>query len=122
MFAKKYAKGIMSLVATLATLIVGALTDGSITVAEGLTIGGALVGTIAVVGIPNTPTNPALKTVAQVAAPILSGLAVAVVTPDGITVSVLLNMVIAAAGVIGVYAVKNQGDDYTRLGATPNAV
>ena len=119
MIIKKYAKGATSLIVTGLTLVVGALTDNNISTAEWLTIGAALIGTIAVVGIPNTPSNPALKTVAQVLAPVLGGLAAALVTPDGISASVLVNLAIAAAGAAGVYAVPNSGDTYTRLGQAP---
>jgi hypothetical protein len=122
MFFRKYAKGFMSLAVTLITLIVGALTDNNISTAEWLTVGGAFVATLAVVGVPNSPSNPALKTVAQVLAPVLGGLATAIVTPDGITASVLLNLAIAAAGAAGVYGVRNSGDTYTRLGSAPSVV
>lgn len=112
----KYAKGWASLAITVLTLVVGVMTDG-ITAAEWLTVGGAAVGTVAVVGLPNLPENPAVKTVAQVAGVILGGLAAAIVTPDGITTSVVVQLVIAAAGAIGVYEVKNVGDKYAVLRA-----
>lgn len=120
MAVKKYGKGIASLAVTLINLLIGALTDNNISSAEWLTIGASLVATIAVVGVPNSPSNPALKTVAQVLAPVLGGLAVAIVTPEGISSTVVLTLVVAAAGAAGVYQVPNHGDTYSRLGQTGN--
>lgn len=120
LFVKKYAKGFGSLATTVLVLLVAALTDNHVSTAEWLTIGASLVGTVAVVGIPNTPSSPAVKTVAQVLAPILGGFATAIVTPDGITPAVMCNVAIAALGAIGVYQIRNSGDTYTRLGETPS--
>lgn len=110
---QKYAKGWASLAVTLVTLLLGVVTDG-ITLAEWLTVGGAFVGTIAVVGLPNLPRNPAVKAIAQAMGAVLGGLAVAIVTPEGITTTVILQLVIVVFGTLGVNQVSNVGDRYDR--------
>jgi hypothetical protein len=106
-FASKYSRGIVSLAVTLLVLINGALTDGHLTGVEALQAGASLAATIAVVGIPNTVTNPALKTVAQTLAVVLAGIVAALAGPDGITPAVLNNLVIQGLGVWGVYSVTS---------------
>jgi hypothetical protein len=108
---QRYSKFLMSLLVTVATLLVGVLTDG-ITTAEWLTVAASAVASAAVLLTANTLGSPAVKTALQALAPFLGGLAVAVLTPDGITASVVINLAIAAAGVFGVYGSRNVGDDY----------
>lgn len=107
----KYGKGVGSLVITTAVLVVGVI-DGGVTLAEWLTVGGALAGTIAVVALPNLPTSPAVKTVAQGVSVVASGLAAALLDPAGITSTVVIMLAVQAAGVFGVYQIPNVGDQY----------
>jgi hypothetical protein len=106
-FAHKYSRGFMSLLVTALVLVNGAQSDGNLTHLEILQVAASLAGTIAVVGIPNTITNPALKTIAQTAAVTLSALAAAIAGPDGVTSAVLTNLVIQGLGVWGVYQVSS---------------
>jgi len=105
-FVRYYSRGILSLGATVLVALISALSDNRVTAAEWLVIAGALVGTVAVVGIPNTVTNPAIKPAAQVLAPVLSGFATALLTPEGITATVMATVGLSALAAIGVYSVK----------------
>jgi hypothetical protein len=115
-FAAKYSRGLMSLAVTALVLLNGALSDDSLTKLEALQAGASLAGTIAVVGIPNTITSPALKTIAQTFAVVLSALGAALVGPDGVTSAVLSSILIQALGVWGVYQVSTTAPLAERVG------
>ncbi len=97
-----YAKGILSLVLTVAVGWVVAAGAGPITTAGWFALGGSLLATVATVGLPNTPTSPAAKAVAQALAIVATGIGLLIDSTIGV-----VPLLIQAAGVFGVYGVSN---------------
>jgi len=108
----KYGKGIGALIATALVAWIAARTDGSVSAAEWWTMGGSLAALVATVGIPNTVTNPAVKMVAQVAGILVGGIGATLSSGTAVDASVVVQLVVQAAGALGVYSIGNVGDDY----------
>ncbi len=102
-----YAKGILSLVLTVAVGWVVAAGAGPITTAGWFALGGSLLATVATVGLPNTPTSPAAKAVAQALAIVATGIGLLIDSGAGVTTIGVVPLLIQAAGVFGVYGVSN---------------
>lgn len=103
-----YTKGILSLVLTVAVGWVVAAGTGPITTAGWFALGGSLLATIATVGIPNTPTSPAAKAIAQALAIVVTGVGLLIDGGAGVTAIGIVPLLIQAAGVFSVYAVPNK--------------
>lgn len=107
---QKYAKLIMQVVVTVATGVVAALAgDNLVDSVEWVNVAIVGVGAAAVFAGPNIPGAAYTKSILAALAAILTILASAIV--GGIQTVEVIQMVIAAAGAVGVWAVPNRGQD-----------
>lgn len=107
-FAKKYAKLIAQLLVTVALAIVAALGgDNLVTSVEWVNVAIVACGAAAVFYGPNVPGAKYTKLVVSALAAVLTLLASAIV--GGVQTVELIQMLIAAAGAVGVYGVQNKG-------------
>lgn len=105
---QKYAKLALQVVVTVATALVAALAgDNLVDSVEWVNVAIVGVGAGAVFYGPNIPGAPITKAVLSVLAAVLTVLASAIV--GGIQTVEVIQMLIAGAGAIGVYAVPNRG-------------
>lgn len=105
---QKYAKLIMQLVVTVAAAIVAYLAnDNAVDSVEWVNVAIIGVGSASVLYAPNIPGAPVAKFVMSALAAVLTVLASAIV--GGIQPVELIQMLIAGAGAVGVYAVPNRG-------------
>lgn len=111
-----YLKAIVSLLFAGGTLLASSLSDGVITPVEWIQIGIAGVTAFAVLMTANVPGSMAAKTII---AAVLAGLNFLVgAVGDGMTPAEWVNFILAAAGVLAVWAVPNPGAvQFARTGA-----
>lgn len=101
-----YAKMVAQIVATAVSAAIVALTgDGAFSNVELINIAIATVGAIGVFYVPNASNGPVAKAVVATLMAVLT-LAVNLIA-DGVTLSEWLQLVVAALGALGVYAVRN---------------
>jgi hypothetical protein len=112
-FVRKYAKAELSLVAAVAVTWVTAAQAGPVGVAGWLAIVGSIAATIATAGLPNTVTDPAVKTAAQAISILAIGIG-GLLSSHGLTTTGVVSLVIQAAALYGVHWVTNVGDAYDR--------
>lgn len=106
----KYAKLIMQVVVTVATGVVAALAgDNAVDSVEWVNVAIVGVGAAAVFAAPNVPGAAYTKSILAVLTAVLTILASAIV--GGVQTVEIIQMVIAGAGAVGVYAVPNRGQD-----------
>ncbi|MFA7264861.1 MAG: hypothetical protein WC054_00875 [Candidatus Nanopelagicales bacterium] len=104
----KYAKLVMQVVVTIAAALVAALAgDNVVDSVEWVNVAIIGVGAAAVFTAPNIPGAKYTKFIVSALAAILTVLASAIV--GGIQTVELIQMLIAAAGAVGVYAIPNRG-------------
>lgn len=104
----KYAKLLMQVLVTIAVAVVAALAgDNLVDSIEWVNVAIVGVGAAAVFYGPNIPGAPVTKLVLSALAAILTILASAIT--DGIQTVEVIQMLIAAAGAVGVWAVPNTG-------------
>lgn len=107
---RKYAKLIVQVLVTVATALVAALATGNVVdSAEWVNVAIVGVGALAVFAAPNIPGAAYTKSILAALAAVLTVLASAIL--DGIQITEVIQMLIAAAGAVGVYAVPNRGQD-----------
>lgn len=104
---QKYAKLIMQVVVTVAAALVAALADNVIGSVEWVNVAIIGVGAASVFYAPNIPGAPVTKFVLSALSAVLTVLASAIV--GGLQTVEVIQMAIAAAGAVGVYAVPNRG-------------
>jgi hypothetical protein len=104
-----YAKSLLAVLVTGIYAVVAALTDNTISTVEWISVGIALSGAAAVFTAPNVPHAKFTKSVLAVITAVLTFFVTAVV--DGVSTSEWLQVLIIAAGAIGVYAVPNKTVD-----------
>lgn len=103
-----YAKTLVALAVAGLTVLASALTDGYISTGEGVQIAVAVTTATSVYLVPNVPQWPWLKTaIAAVLAAL--NLATTLIT-DGLSSAEMVNLVLAALGVLMVYAWPNRPD------------
>jgi uncharacterized membrane protein (UPF0136 family) len=101
-----YAKALVAFLVTLLSGIVAALTgDNHVDSTEWINVAIAATGALAVFTAPNVPGARVTKFVLAALTAVLT-LAVNLIA-DGVTVSEWLQLLVAAAGAVGVYAVPN---------------
>lgn len=101
-----YAKMFMMLLAAVVSAIVAALTgDNHVDPVEWVNVAIAGVAAAAVFAAPNVPGSNYTKSVLAVLAAVLTLLANLIL--GGLTVSEVLQLIVAALGALGVYAVPN---------------
>jgi hypothetical protein len=105
---QKYSKLIVAVLVTVATALSGVLTDG-VTSAEWINVAVAAVGAAGVFAAPNVPGAKYTKAILAVLAAVLSFLVSAIT--DGISGQEWLQVLILAAGAVGVYSVPNKSGD-----------
>jgi hypothetical protein len=106
----KYSKLVMQVVVTVAAAVVAALTgDNLVSSVEWVNVAIAGVGAAAVFAGPNIPGAAYTKAILAALAAILMILVSAIT--DGLQTVEIIQMVIAAAGAVGVYAVPNRGQE-----------
>jgi hypothetical protein len=101
-----YAKSLLAVLVAGIYAIVAALTDNTITNVEWINVGIAVAGAAAVFTAPNVPGAKTTKFVLAVITAVLTFFTTAVA--DGVTTSEWLQVLIIAAGALGVYAVPNK--------------
>lgn len=104
-----YAKFLLAVVATVASAIAAAVTDGHITSVEVVNIAIAGLGAIGVVIVPNLPDGVAAYSKAIVAA--LMAIATALVgflMAGPVTTSEIVQLIVIALAAVGVFVVPNQ--------------
>jgi len=101
-----YAKSLLAVLVTAITAIVAALTDNVITNVEWINVGIAAAGAAAVFAAPNVPGARYTKAVLAVITAVLTFFVTAVT--DGISAAEWMQVLVIAAGAIGVYAVPNK--------------
>lgn len=106
---KVYAKSIAAVVATVLSAIYISLGDGSVSSTEWVNVAIAGVGALTVFYAPNVPFAKYTKSVVAAATAGLIVLQSAIT--DGVTQTELIQIVLAVAGAVGVYAVKNKGQE-----------
>ena len=112
-----YAKAFVAVITTIISAVVVALTgDSIIDAVEWINVAIAGVGALQVFAAPNVPGARITKTVMAVFSAVLI-LATSLIT-DGFTTSEILQLLIAAAGAIGVYAIPNSGGNRVITDAT----
>lgn len=112
----QYAKALMAVLMTVASAIVAALTgDGLIGDVEWINIAIAAAAALSVFAAPNVPGARITKAVLAIIMAILV-LAVNLIA-DGITISEWLQLIVAGAGAVGVYAIPNR----PAIGTAPQA-
>lgn len=101
-----YAKTVAQILATGVAAVLVALTgDGAFSDVELINVAIAVVGAVGVLYVPNAPNGPVAKLVVSALMAVLT-LAVNLIA-DGVTISEWLQLVMAALGAIGVYAIPN---------------
>lgn len=101
-----YAKTVAQIVATgIAAMLVALTGDGQFSDVELINVAIAVVGAVGILYVPNAPNGPVAKAVVAVLMAVLT-LAVNLIA-DGVTISEWLQLVMAALGAIGVYAIPN---------------
>jgi phosphate/sulfate permease len=101
-----YAKSLLAVLVTVISAVVAAMTDNAVSTTEWINVAIAGVGAAAVFAAPNVPGSRYTKAVLAVLTAVLTFI-VTVVT-DGITTAEWLQVLVIAAGAIGVYAVPNK--------------
>lgn len=102
----KYAKAIAAIVATVLAAVAAALTgDNTIDATEWVNVAILAVGACGVFAGPNVPGARYTKSILALLTAGLTVLASVIV--GGITATELIQIVLAAAGAVGVYAVSN---------------
>ncbi|QIQ62935.1 hypothetical protein SEA_MOAB_50 [Streptomyces phage Moab] len=101
-----YAKSLLAVLVTVISAVVASLTDNTITNVEWINVAIAGVGAAAVFAAPNIPGSRYTKAVLAVLTAVLTFL-VTVIT-DGVSSAEWLQILVIAAGAIGVYAVPNK--------------
>lgn len=101
-----YAKFVLAVIVTVISGVVAALTDGVVTNVEWINVAIAGVGAAAVFAAPNVPGARFTKSILAVLAAILTFLVTGIT--DGISTAEWLQILVIAAGAIGVYAVPNK--------------
>lgn len=102
----QYAKSVAQVVATMASAAVVLLATGTDwTAANTLNVINAGVMAVGVLYVANSPSAPVAKMLVSVLSAVLALAATFVV--GGFTVSEILQLVVAALGALGVYAVRN---------------
>lgn len=101
-----YAKFVLAVIVTVISGIVAALTDGVVTNVEWINVAIAGVGAAAVFAAPNVPGARFTKSILAVLAAVLTFLVTGIT--DGISTAEWLQILVIAAGAIGVYAVPNK--------------
>lgn len=109
----KYAKLFAMVATTVLVALVPFLSDNVVTGAEWINIAIIGVGAAAVFAAPNVPGARYTKAVLAVLSAVLVLLASFIT--NGLNVSEVIQLVIAAAGALGVYAVPNAGTDLTTV-------
>lgn len=105
-----YAKAGVAIVVTVIMAIIAAMAgDDLVSATEWVNVAIAGVGAAAVFASPNVRGSRYTKAVLAVLTAVLTVLVSAIV--DGITTTELLQILVAAAGAIGVYAVPNKGTE-----------
>jgi hypothetical protein len=112
-----YAKSLLAVIVTAITAIVAAMTDNVITDVEWINVGLAAAGAAAVFAAPNVPGAKYTKGILAVIVAVLTFFVGAVT--DGISTAEWLQVLVIAAGAIGVIAVPNKPS--TMIGA-PSAL
>lgn len=112
-----YAKSLLAVLVTVVSAVVAAMTDGAISNVEWINVAIAGAGAAAVFAAPNVPGARYTKSVLAVLTAVLTFLA-SVVT-DGVSSAEWLQVLVVAAGALGVYAVPNKPT--TTIGA-PSAL
>lgn len=102
----KYGKSLAALAAAALTALASALTDSVFTADEGIQVAIAVTTAAGVWLAPNLPQHPGIKTAIAV---LLAVLNLAVSTIDGgLTGAELVNLALAALGVLGVVAAPSR--------------
>lgn len=101
-----YAKSLLAVLVTVISAVVAALTDGAVSNVEWINVAIAGAGAAAVFSAPNIPGSRYTKAVLAVITAVLTFL-VTVIT-DGVSTAEWLQVLVIAAGAIGVYAVPNK--------------
>lgn len=101
-----YAKSLLAVLVTAITAIVAAMTDGAVSNVEWINVGIAAVGAAAVFAAPNVPGAKYTKAILAVLAAVLTFFVTAVT--DGISTAEWLQVLVIAAGAVGVFAVPNK--------------
>lgn len=105
---KIYAKSIGMVLMTVVTAIVAAMTDDVVTTAEWINVAILGFGAASVFAAPNVPGAAYTKTVLAVLTAALT--AVASFLTGGITTAEWLQVLVASAAAVGVYAAPKSGD------------
>lgn len=106
----QYAKLVMQVVVTVAVALVAALAgDNLVSSVEWVNVAIVGVGACAVFYAPNVPHAKVTKFVMSALAAVLAVLASAIT--NGVQAIEVIQMLIAAAGAVGVYAVPNRGTE-----------
>lgn len=101
-----YAKFLLAVLVTAISATVAALTDGTVSTVEWINVGIATAGAAAVFTAPNVPGSKYTKAVLAVITAILTFFVTAVT--DGVSTAEWLQVLVIAAGAVGVYAVPNK--------------
>jgi len=102
-----YAKALTAVLVTVISAVVAALVgDNNVSATEWVNVAIAGVGACAVFAAPNVPGAAYTKAIIAVLTAVLTLLASYIV--DGISTTELLQLLVAAAGAVGVYAVPNK--------------
>jgi hypothetical protein len=112
-----YAKSLLAVLVTAITAIVAAMTDNVITDVEWINVGLAAAGAAAVFAAPNVPGARYTKGILAVITAVLTFFVGAVT--DGVSTAEWLQVLVIAAGAVGVIAVPNKPS--TTIGA-PSAL
>jgi hypothetical protein len=101
-----YAKSLLAVLVTAISAIVAAMTDGVVSNVEWINVGIAGAGAAAVFAAPNVPGSRYTKAVLAVITAVLTFFVTAVT--DGVSSAEWLQVLVIAAGAIGVFAVPNK--------------
>lgn len=101
----RYAKLAATVVATVLSALVAAMTDGVVTNTEWINVAILAVGSAGVFAAPNVPHSRYTKAAIAVLTAVLTLLASFIT--DGLTTAELLQLAVAGLGALGVYAVPN---------------
>ena len=116
----RYLKFLAEVLATILAGLVAALAgDDAISVAEGINVLILALGAVAVLGAGNLPAGVWAYTKSIVAAATAGAVVLASAITDGVTTAELLQVLIAAVGAVGVFAVKGPRVQILRRGAGP---
>ncbi|AXH68765.1 hypothetical protein SEA_COMRADE_50 [Streptomyces phage Comrade] len=101
-----YAKSLLAVLVTVITAVVAAMTDSVVSNVEWINVAIAGAGAAAVFAAPNVPGSRYTKAVLAIITAVLTFL-VTVIT-DGVSTAEWLQVLVIAAGAVGVYAVPNK--------------